>query len=70
MSKSVKIPRKIIYSIILLSFSGELAWAVENQFFNLFIYKKIAPVPLYVSLLVAIIAIVSTFRGNIWYSFY
>ncbi|MFX0025619.1 MAG: MFS transporter [Candidatus Hermodarchaeota archaeon] len=60
MSKSEKLPRRIIWSIILLSFSGELAWAVENQFFNLFIYKEIAPVPLYVSLLVAITAVVST----------
>lgn len=60
MSKSEKIPRRIISAIILLTFSGELAWAVENQYFNLFIYNKIAPVPLYVSLLVSITAVVST----------
>jgi MFS family permease len=60
MSKSEKIPRRIISVIILLTFSGELAWAVENQYFNLFIYNKIAPVPLYVSLLVSITAVVST----------
>ena len=60
MPKSEKIPRKIISAIILLTFSGELAWAVENQYFNLFIYNKIAPVPFYVSLLVSITAVVST----------
>jgi MFS family permease len=59
MSKSDKIPRRIITAIILLTFSGELAWAVENQYFNLFIYNKIAPVPFYVSLLVSITAVVS-----------
>ncbi|MFX1356784.1 MAG: MFS transporter [Promethearchaeota archaeon] len=60
MSKSEKIPRRIISAIILLTFSGELAWAVENQYFNLFIYNEIAPVPFYVSLLVSITAVVST----------
>ena len=60
MSENRKFPRKILGAIIMLSFSGELAWAVENQYFNTFIYNKIAPVPLYVSLLVSITAVVST----------
>jgi hypothetical protein len=54
MSKTEKISTKIKWSIILLSFAGQLAWAVENQYFNLFLYNEIAPVPMYVSLLVAI----------------
>jgi MFS family permease len=56
-----KIPRRVVLGIILLSLSGEIAWAVENQYFNLFIYKEIAPVPIYVSLMVSITAVVSTF---------
>ncbi len=59
-SKSAKISSKIKWAIILLSLAGQLAWAVENQYFNLFIYNEIAPVPFYISLLVAITAIIST----------
>jgi len=60
MSKTEKISTKIKWSIILLSLAGQLAWAVENQYFNLFLYNEIAPVPMYVSLLVAITAVAST----------
>jgi MFS family permease len=60
LSKSDKISKRTLVSIILVSFAGEIAWAVENQYFNLFIYNKIAPVPFYVSLLVSITAVVST----------
>jgi len=60
MSNERKFPKRTLWSIVLLSFSGELAWAVENQYFNTFIYNKIAPVPLYVSLLVSITAVIST----------
>lgn len=58
---SSKITFRVILGVILLSLSGEIAWAVENQYFNLFIYSVIAPVPLYVSLMVSITAAVSTF---------
>jgi MFS family permease len=58
---SQKIPRRVILGVVLLTLSGEIAWAVENQFFNVFIYSEIAPNPLYVSLMVSITAAVSTF---------
>jgi MFS family permease len=58
---SQKIPRRVILGVILLTLSGEIAWAVENQYFNVFIYSEIAPVPIYVSLMVSITAAVSTF---------
>ncbi len=58
---SQKIPRRVILGVVLLTLSGEIAWAVENQYFNVFIYSQIAPVPLYVSLMVSITAAVSTF---------
>ncbi|MBD3197424.1 MAG: MFS transporter [Candidatus Lokiarchaeota archaeon] len=61
MSKNEKVSKRTLWSIILLSFAGELAWAVENQYFNVFIYQEIAPQPLYVSLMVAVTAAVSTF---------
>ncbi|MBD3213510.1 MAG: MFS transporter [Candidatus Lokiarchaeota archaeon] len=61
MSKKNEVSRRTLWSIILLSFSGELAWAVENQYFNVFIYQELAPEPLFVSLMVGITAAVSTF---------
>ncbi|TXT62142.1 MAG: hypothetical protein BAJALOKI3v1_660001, partial [Promethearchaeota archaeon] len=40
MSKKNEVSRRTLWSIIMLSFSGELAWAVENQYFNVFIYQE------------------------------
>ncbi|TFG02793.1 MAG: MFS transporter, partial [Promethearchaeota archaeon] len=39
---------------------GELAWAVENQYYNVFMYNQIAPIPLYISIMVALSTIVGT----------
>ena len=47
-------------SLFLLGFAGQIAWAVENQFFNIFMFDKIIPDPLYVSLMVAASALVAT----------
>ncbi len=57
---SQKLDRKSILSIYLISFAGQIAWAVENQYYNVFLYNEIAPVPIYVSLMVAITAVIST----------
>lgn len=46
--------------LMLLGLAGQLAWAVENQFFNTFLYDKITPDPRAVSWMVAITAVVST----------
>ena len=46
--------------MLLLGFAGQLAWAVENQFFNTFLYDKITPDPRPVSWMVAVTAMVST----------
>jgi len=46
--------------LLLLGLAGQLAWAVENQFFNTFLYDRITPNPQAVSLMVAITAVVST----------
>lgn len=54
------ITRRTITILLLLSLAGQLAWAVENQFFNTFLYDHISPDPQAVSLMVAVTAIVST----------
>lgn len=57
---SEKLSRRITSSIYLIALAGNIAWAVENQFYNVYLYNEIAPVPLYVSLMVMITAGVST----------
>lgn len=47
-------------TLLILGLAGQLAWAVENQYFNTFLFDKIVPDPQAVSLMVAITAIVST----------
>ncbi|MCE7740260.1 MAG: MFS transporter [Candidatus Heimdallarchaeota archaeon] len=47
-------------SIVLLTFAGEMAWSVENQYFNVFMYNEIAANPTYISWMVAMSAITAT----------
>lgn len=47
-------------SLLLLSLAGQLAWAIENQYFNIFLYDRITPNPQAVSWMVSITAVVST----------
>ena len=47
-------------AIILLAFSGQLAWGVENQYFNAFVYDNIIPDPRRISWMVAASAITAT----------
>jgi len=58
-----KLTRKATLSIYLVALGGNIAFAVENQFYNVFLYNEIAPVPLYVSLMVMITAFVATFTA-------
>ena len=58
-SKSA-LPTRIWIAIILLGFSGQLAWGVENQFFNTFMYDKITPDPRPISWMVAASAVAAT----------
>jgi MFS family permease len=46
--------------IILLAFSGQLAWGVENQFFNIYLYNNISPDPRPIAWMVAASAITAT----------
>ena len=52
--------KKVWIAIILLGFSGQLAWGVENQFFNTFMYDKITPDPRPISWMVAASAVAAT----------
>jgi MFS family permease len=52
--------KRIWVAVILLGFSGQLAWSVENQFFNTFMYDRITPDPRPISWMVAASAITAT----------
>src|SRR5512136_152901 len=60
MSTNPSLSRKTWAAIILLSFAGQLAWDVENQFFNTFMYNNITPDPRPISWMVAASAVVAT----------
>ena len=60
LSTQSKLSPKVWIMLLLLGFAGQLAWAVENQFFNTFLYDKITPDPRAVSWMVAVTALVST----------
>jgi len=57
---SRRLSRVDFINISFISLAGELAWAVENQYYNVFLYNAIAPVPLYIALMVAITTTVGT----------
>jgi MFS family permease len=63
------IPRRVLIAIILINFAGQIAWAVENQYYNVFMYNVIAPVPLYISIMVAVTTIVGTIAAIIMGSY-
>jgi MFS family permease len=54
------ITRPLWTALLLIGFAGSLAWAVENQFFNTFMYDNITPDPRHISWMVSITAVVST----------
>ena len=39
MEKSAKLSKSLLFNIILFGFMGQVAWAVENNFFNLYMLK-------------------------------
>jgi MFS family permease len=55
-----RLTRRIWMAVILLGFSGQLAWGVENQYFNTFMYDNITPDPRPISWMVAASAIIAT----------
>jgi len=67
MAKSLT--RRNTLSVYLVALAGNIAFSVENQYYNVFLYNEIAPVPLYVSLMVMITAFVSTITAIIMGAF-
>ncbi len=55
-----RLSRSVWVMLLLLGFAGQLAWAVENQFFNTFMYNEITPDPRPISWMVAATALVAT----------
>ncbi len=41
MQKSDKLSGRIIFNLLIFGFMGQIAWAVENQFFNTFLYNDV-----------------------------
>ncbi|HTX90645.1 MAG TPA: MFS transporter [Anaerolineales bacterium] len=60
MQSKSSLPAKTWIAIILLGFSGQLAWGVENQYYNTFMYNKITPDPRPISWMVAASAVAAT----------
>lgn len=52
--------RPVWAALLLLGFAGQLAWAVENQFYNTFMYNYITPDPRPISWMVSATAVVAT----------
>lgn len=55
-----KIGKRNASIIILLGIAGQIAWAVENSWFNTFVYDELTPNPLPIALMVAVSAITAT----------
>jgi len=60
MEKSNKIGAKNWIIIWIAGLAGQLCWNIENQWFNTFVYAKVAPDPNIITWMVAVSAIVST----------
>ena len=41
MEKSTKLSKSLLLNIILFGFMGQVAWAVENNFFNMYLFNRI-----------------------------
>lgn len=55
----LRFPRSNWLGIVLLGLVGQIAWVVENQYFNLFLYNEIIPDPRPISWMVAATAVVN-----------
>lgn len=62
---STLLTRPVWIALLLLGFAGQLAWAVENQFFNTFVYDNITPDPRPISWMVATTAVVATVTSTL-----
>lgn len=66
---STKLGGRVWLGIIIFGLSGQIAWIVENMYFNVFIDRTISPNPFAIQLMVALSAIFATLAtlvGGIW----
>jgi MFS family permease len=60
MKRTSSLSSRTWIALLLLGFSGQLAWGVENQYFNTFLYDNITPDPRPISWMVAASALTAT----------
>lgn len=69
MQKESKLSKSLLLNIILFGFMGQVAWAVENNFFNLFLFNEIGGDSTDISNMVAassVVAVLTTlFMGSL-----
>lgn len=69
MEKNAKLSKSLILNVILFGFMGQVAWAVENNFFNLFLFNEIGGDATDISNMVAassVVAVLTTlFMGSL-----
>lgn len=69
MENKAKLSKSLLFNIILFGFMGQVAWAVENNFFNLFLFNEIGGDSTDISNMVAassVVAVLTTiFMGSL-----
>jgi MFS family permease len=60
MNTQPSLSKNVVASLALVGFAGQLAWAVENQFYNSFMFNAIVPDPRPISWMVAASAVTAT----------
>ncbi len=60
MTQKTKLGTNNWIAIVLLAFSGQIAWVIENSWFNTFVNDVISPNPKVISLMVALSAVTAT----------
>ncbi|MHA1561824.1 MAG: hypothetical protein ACTSPA_06820, partial [Promethearchaeota archaeon] len=58
--KITKLSRNAWFTIVTLAIVGEIAWAIENTWFNVFVYDEITKDPAPIAWMVAVSAITAT----------
>ena len=58
--KVTKLSRQAWFTIVSLAIVGEIAWAIENTWFNVFVYDEITKDPAPIAWMVAVSAITAT----------
>ncbi len=69
MENKAKLSKSVLLNVVLFGFMGQVAWAVENNFFNVFLFNEIGGTPDDISNMVAASSVVavltSLFMGSL-----